>query len=177
MKFTFFCWRLLSKIFILQNFYELCAFIEYVGRLPTKDSSRTRGHYIAYRYINFTWIRNDDERCHTTHVDGQYKVNMAFYKSLSSNVVSEFMLDVEGILHWKKAVMIRGVFKPQGRGWGHRGRRGANKSAASASTTEDSALLDAKNLYIFSDTTSSEDEDEKTSKRICPISLTKYWHF
>ena len=134
-----------------------------------KDSSHTRGHYIGYRYINFTWIRNDDERCHTTNVDGQYKVNMAFYKSLSSNVVSDFILDVEGILHWKKAVVIRGVFKLRERG--RRGHRGANKSAVSATTTEDSALLDAENLYIFGDTTSSEDEDEKTSKRICQISL------
>ena len=105
------CLTLLFNISILQTFCELCAFIEYVGRLPTKDSSRTRGHYIGYRYINFTWIRNDDERCHTTRVDGQYKVNMAFYKSLSSNVVSDFILDMEGILHWNKAVIIRGVFK------------------------------------------------------------------
>ena len=110
--------------------FELVSFIEYVSRLPSKNSTRVRAHYIGYRCIRHTWIWNDDERCHITDVNGDYKINMAFYCRMASQTVDEFEIDEEEILRWRKSVVIRGVYKSppkgrgrgQGRGRGHRGR-------------------------------------------------------
>ena len=110
--------------------FELVSFIEYVGRLPSKNSTRVRAHYIGYRCIRHTWIWNDDERCHIMDVNGNYKINMAFYRQMASQTVDEFEIEEEGILRWRKSVVIRGVYKSppkgrgrgQGRGRGHRGR-------------------------------------------------------
>ena len=146
------------NILKFQSFYELCGFIEYVGHLPSKESAHTRGHYIGYRYINFTWIRNDDHRCHRTNIEGAYKVNMAFYKSMSSNVASTFILDDEGILFWKKSVIIRGVYQPCGRRGRGRGKKNTQNSMQQSET------LDEDDMYIFGESSSSENEDEETSK-------------
>ena len=148
---------------MFQNYFELCGFIEYVGRLPSKESSMTRGHYIGYRQINFQWIRNDDTKCHRTRVEGDYKVNMAFYRSMSSTTVSDFVLDTEGILYWQKSVVIHGIYKPCGR----RGRRSASKSSTSKNTGQTSTAtslegaeeISLDDFYIFEDSTSPDEEE------------------
>ena len=84
---------------------------------------------------------------------------MIFYRHMSSNVLSNFDIEEEGILHWKKSVVIRGVFKPT---TSKRGRRtGASKP--SAATQDDELTLD--DLYIMEDTSSS--DDDKASGIYC----------
>ena len=113
----------------MQEFFELVAFIEYVGQLPSSNSTRTRAHYIAYRYVVHHWYWNDDHRCHIANIDGDYKINMAFYKHISTAMHDDFTIEDERILNWKKSVVIRPVYKsppcPRGcrRGCG-RGRGG-----------------------------------------------------
>ena len=73
-------------------------------------------------------------------MNGDYKINMAFYCQMASQTVNEFEIEEEGILRWRKSVVIRGVYKSppkdrgrgQGRGRGHRGR-GRGSSAVNSS--------------------------------------------
>ena len=121
--------------------FQLVSFIEYVGRLPSKNSTRVRAHYIGYRCIRYTWIRNDDERCHITDVNGEYKINMAFYRRMASETVDEFEIEEEGILRWRKSVVIRGVYKspPKARGRGRgrgRGRRGRGRGSSAVNSPQ-----------------------------------------
>ena len=95
----------------MQEFFELDAFVEYVGRLPSSNSTRTRAHYIAYRYVAHHWHQNDDHRCHITNIYGDYKINMAFYKHISTAKHDNFTIEDEGILNWRKSVVIRPVYK------------------------------------------------------------------
>ena len=161
--------------------YELVAFIEYVGRLPAVDSKRVRAHYIGYRKIRMQWIRNDDDKCHLTQVEGSYKMNMAFYKRVANQVDDEFDIDDEGIRYWKKSVVIRGVYHPPPSGGRGRGRgritRSTSKAAAAAaagqsseigadnpdvpSTSADDATstpLTLDDMYILDDSSSSEED-------------------
>ena len=80
-----------------------------------------RGHYIAYRNIGNTWIRNDDDKCHMTHVEGAYKINMAFYRKLCDETRCTFTVEEEGILEWRKSIVIRGVYKGSGANVSSRG--------------------------------------------------------
>ena len=121
--------------------FELVSFIEYVSRLPSKNSTRVRAHYIGYRCIRHTWIRNDDEQCHITDVNGDYKINMAFYHQMASQTVDEFEIEEEGILRWRKSVVIRGVYKspPKGRGRGRgreRGCRGRGRGSSGVNSPQ-----------------------------------------
>ena len=77
---------------------------------------------------------------------------------MSSNVASIFILDDEGILFWKKSVIIRGVYQPRG----HRGRGRGTKNTQNS--TQQSETLDEDDMYIFGESSSSENEDEETSK-------------
>ena len=152
------------KTSMFQHYFELCGFIEYVGRLPTRDSAMTRGHYIGYRQINFEWIRSDDTKCHRTHIQGDYKVNMAFYRSMSSTTVSDFILDTEGILFWQKSVVIRGVYKPHGKRGCGQGTSKASTRTKSGETSMGASLEGAEEIslddfYIFGDSTSPDKED------------------
>ena len=80
---------------------------------------------------------------------------------MSSNVASTFILDDEGILFWKKSVIIRGVYQPRG----HRGRRGRGRGKTNRqNSTQQSEALDEDDIYIFGESTSSQNEDEETSK-------------
>ena len=174
-------------MYLLQEFFELVAFIEYVGQLPSSNSTRTRTHYIAYRYVAHRWYRNDDHRCHIANVDGEYKINMAFYKHISTATHDNFTIEDKGILNWKKSVVIRPVYKspphPRGcrRGSGHgRGARvitgnspprstekekKADENATENDEATDSHLQDLteEDLYIFSYSSSEHDEDGRES--------------
>ena len=140
---------------------------------------RTKGHYIGYRNIHGTWIRNDDEKCHITDVDGDYKVNMAFYRKVCPETMCSFDIAKEGILHWRKSVVIRGVYRSPPKRGSKRGRgrkpvRGRRPDSANKSSAEDGAdpststdILDLDNcskisfddFYIYGDS-SSEDEEQ-----------------
>ena len=70
-------------IIYIQDHYELCAFIEYVGRIPRNPEKKELvAHYISYKSLMGEWIRNDDQLAHTAQIEGEYKVNLIF---LSSN--------------------------------------------------------------------------------------------
>ena len=173
----------------MQEFFELVAFIEYVGPLPSSNSTRTRAHYIAYRYVVHRWYQNDDHRCHSANVDGDYKINMAFYKRISTATHDDFTIEDKGILNWKKSVVIRPVYKSppcprgRGRGCGH-GRGGKvitgdslpkstekEKKADENDDATESPLQDLteEDMYIFGYLSSEHDEDGKES--YCIVSL------
>ena len=121
--------------------FKLVSFIEYVGWLPSKNSMRVRAHYIGYRCIHHTWIWNYDEWCHIMDVNGNYKINMAFYCRMASQTVDEFQIEEEGILRWRKSVVIRGVYKSppkdKGRGWGRgRGHRGRGRGSSAVNSSQ-----------------------------------------
>ena len=166
--------------------FELVPFIEYVGRLPSKNSTRVRAHYIGYRCICHTWIWNDDERCHIMDVNGDYKINMAFYRRMASQTVDEFEIEEEGILRWRKSVVIRGVYKSppkgrgrgRGRGRGHRGRgRGSsavNSSQKGSTKPNNDDAPDEENGKKTTDVGDDQDNDnDKNTASTAEKDLTK----
>ena len=110
---------------------------------------------------------------------------MAFYKRISTATHDNFTIEDEGILNWKKSVVIRPVYKspphPRGRGRG----RGAkvitgdsppkstekekkadeNDDATENDEAAESPLQDLteEDLYIFSYSSSEHDEDGRES--------------
>ena len=176
-------------MYLLQEFFELVAFVEYVGQLPSSNSTRTRAHYITYRYVAHHWYRNDDHRCHIANVDGEYKINMAFYKHISTATHDDFTIEDEGILNWKKSVVIRPVYKSLPRPRGHRRGHGhgigakvitddsppkstekekkddENDDATENNEAAESPLQDLteEDLYIFGYSSSEHDEDGRES--------------
>ena len=171
-------------MYLLQEFFELVAFVEYVSRLPSSNSTRTRAHYIAYRYVAHHWYWNDDHRCHIANIDGEYKINMAFYKCISTATHDDFTIEDKGILNWKKSVVIRPVYKspphPRGHGRGRGRGRGAksplkstekeNDDAAENDEATESLLQDLtkEDLYIFGYSSSEHDEDGRESGNSWP---------
>ena len=148
--------------------FELVSFIEYVGRLPSKNSTRVRAHYIGYRCIRHTWIRNDDERCHITDVNGDYKINMAFYRRMASQTVDEFEIEEEGILRWRKSVVIRGVYKspPKGRGRGRgrgRGHRGRGRGSSGVNSPQKGSTKPNNDDAPDKENDQDNDNDENTA--------------
>ena len=167
----------------MQEFFELVAFIEYVGQLPSSNSTRTRAHYIAYRYVAHRWYQNDDHRCHIANVDGDYKINMAFYKHISTATHDNFTIEDERILNWKKSVVIRPVYKSPPCPRGHRRGCGCGrgwkiitgdslpkstekeKKADENDDATESPLQDLmeEDMYIFGYSSSEHDEDGRES--------------
>ena len=98
----------------MQDHYELIVFIEYVGRIPKNTVSKeVMAHYISYKSVMGQWIRNDDGLCHTVDIAGTYKVNMVFYRAMTQATECHWMIDTEGILFWKKTVVIHGIYTPK----------------------------------------------------------------
>ena len=119
---------------------------------------------------------------------------MAFYKRISTATHDDFTIEDEGILNWKKLVVIRPVYKsppcPRGhrRGYGH--SRGAkvitadsllkstkkekkadeNDDAAENDEATESLLQDLmeEDLYIFGYSSSEHDEDGRESGNSWP---------
>ena len=70
-------------VIYFQDHYELCAFIEYIGRIPHNlEKKELVAHYILYKSLMGEWVWNDDNLAHIAHVDGEYKVNMIFYRAM-----------------------------------------------------------------------------------------------
>ena len=113
---------------------------------------------------------------------------MAFYKHISTATHDNFTIEDEGILNWKKSVVIRPVYKspcPRGRGRGHGCARGAkvitgdsspkltkkekkadeNDDAAENDDATESPLQDLteEDMYIFGYSSSKNDEDGRES--------------
>ena len=114
---------------------------------------------------------------------------MAFYKHISTATHDDFTIEDEGILNWKKSVVIRHVYKspphPRGHGRGHGHGRGAksplkstekekkadeNDDATENDEATESPLQDLmeKDLYIFGYSSSENDEDGRESGNSWP---------
>ena len=104
------------------------------------------------------WIRSDDHLVHITQIEGEYKVNLVFYRVMVSAPPPMFYLNIQCIRYWWKSVVIRGVYnkRASGRGCG-RGRGGCGTRARAAQDVE------AENLILPDDSTSSEEEESKGS--------------
>ena len=102
------------------------------------------------------WIRNDDQLVHIAHIEGEYKVNLVFYRAMISAPSSMFYLNTQDIRYWRKSVVIRGVYNKRGSGRGRgRGCGGCRRRAHAAQEVE------AENLILPDDSTSSEEEKSK----------------
>ena len=55
------------------------------------------------------WLWNDDNLAHIAHVDGEYKVNMIFYRAMTNAPEAVFYVETSGLTEWRKSVVIRGV--------------------------------------------------------------------
>ena len=114
---------------------------------------------------------------------------MAFYNHISTATHDDFTIEDEGILNWKKSVVIRPVYKspphPRGCGRGRGHGRGAkvitgdllpkstkkekkadeNDDAAENDDATESPLQDLmeEDLYIFGYSSSEHDEDGRES--------------
>ena len=99
----------------LQDHYELCAFIEYVGRIPRNPEKKELvAHYISYKSLMGEWVRNDDHLAHIAQIDGEYKVNLIFYRAMINAPQAMFYVDTTTLRPWTKSVVIRGVYKENG---------------------------------------------------------------
>ena len=120
---------------------------------------------------------------------------MAFYKHISTATHDNFTIEDEGILNWKKWVVIRPVYKSPPRPRGHRRGRGCgrgvkvittdsllkstekekkageNDDAAENDEAAESPLQDLteEDLYIFGYSSSEHDEDGRESGNSWPI--------
>ena len=56
------------------------------------------------------WLRNDNNLAHIAHVDGEYKVNMIFYRAMINATEAVFYVETSGLTEWRKSVVIRGVY-------------------------------------------------------------------
>ena len=119
----------------------------------------TKGHFISYKLVTGTWIRNNDDRCHITQVEGAYKFNMAFYCRLCDETVCRFTVQEEGMLHWKKSVVIRGVYKGKPSSASKRPSRRGRRSAAANTAAIDSIAMEE--LSSVPETSSKEESQEQ----------------
>ena len=102
------------------------------------------------------WIRNNDHLAHIAHIEREYKVNLVFYRVMISAPQCMFHVNTREIRYWWKSVVIRGVYNQQGSGRGcGRGRGGHGRTVCAAQEVE------AENLILTDDSTSSEEEESK----------------
>ena len=98
------------------------------------------------------WVRNDDNLAHIAHVDGEYKVNMIFYRAMTNAPEAVFYVETSGLTEWRKSVVIRGVYNE----CGHGGRRGCGRGKAS--TVRAPKVNESEETYLPDDSSSSESE-------------------
>ena len=98
------------------------------------------------------WLRNDDNLAHIAHVDGEYKVNMIFYRAMINAPEAVFYVETSGLTEWRKSVVIRGVYNQRGRGGRHCRGRGR------ASTARATKVNETEETYLPDDSSSSESE-------------------
>ena len=102
------------------------------------------------------WIRNDDHLVHIAQIEGEYKVNLVFYRAMVSAPAPMFYLNTQCIRYWRKSVVIRGVYNKRGSGRGHgRGHGGRGRRARAVKDVE------PENLILPDDSTSTEEEESK----------------
>ena len=128
-------------------------FIEYIGRIPCNPEKKELvAHYISYKSLMGEWVRNDDNLAHIAHVDGEYKVNMIFYRAMINAPEAVFYVETSGLTEWRKSIVIRGVYNECGCG----GRRGHGRGRAS--TARATKVNKTEETYLPDDSSSSESE-------------------
>ena len=98
------------------------------------------------------WLRNDDNLAHIAHVDGEYKVNMIFYRAMINAPEAVFYVETSGLTEWRKSVVIRGVYNQRG----HGGRRCRGRGRASTACA--TKVNETEETYLPDDSSSSESE-------------------
>ena len=98
------------------------------------------------------WLRNDDNLAHIAHVDGEYKVNMIFYRAMVNAPEAVFYVETSGLTEWRKSVVIRGVYNQHGHGGRHCCGQGR------ASTVRATKVNETEETYLPDDSSSSESE-------------------
>ena len=98
------------------------------------------------------WVRNDDNLAHTAHVDGEYKVNMIFYRAMINAPEAVFYVETSGLTEWRKSVVIRGVYNQCGCGGTHGRGQGRARTAGATKANE------TEETYLPADSSSSESE-------------------
>ena len=68
--------------FLFQITYELESFIEYVGKLPGRQSKSMaiQAHYVGYQIRDDCVLRFDDAAVHKVDLQEEYNVNLVFYR-------------------------------------------------------------------------------------------------
>ena len=100
------------------------------------------------------WIRNDDHLVHIAQIEGEYKVNLVFYRAMVSAPAPMFYLNTQCIRYWRKSVVIRGVYNKRGSG------RGCGGRGTTACAVKD---VEPENLILPDKSMSSEEEESKGS--------------
>ena len=98
------------------------------------------------------WLQNDDNLAHIAHVDGEYKVNMIFYRAMINAPEAVFYVETSGLTEWRKSVVTRGVYNQCGCG----GRRCQGRGRASTAHT--TKVNETEETYLPDDSSSSESE-------------------
>ena len=98
------------------------------------------------------WVRNDDNLAHIAHVDGEYKVNMIFYRAMINAPEAMFYVETSGLTEWRKSVVIRGVYNERGHGGRCVCGRGRARTARATKVNE------TEETYLPDDSSSSESE-------------------
>ena len=98
------------------------------------------------------WLRNDDNLAHIAHVDGEYKVNMIFYRAMINAPEAVFYVETSGLTEWRKSVVIRGVYNQCGRGGRHCRGQGRARTVCATKVNE------TEEMYLPDDSSSSESE-------------------
>ena len=104
------------------------------------------------------WIRNNDHLVHIAQIEGEYKVNLVFYRVMISAPQPMFYLNTLCIRYWRKFVVIRGVYNQRGSGRGHGGSHGGHGTRAHAAQE-----VEVENLILPDNSTSSEEEESKSN--------------
>ena len=88
------------------------------------------------------WIRNDDHLVHIAQIEGEYKVNLVFYRAMVSAPAPMFYLNTQCIRYWRKSVVIRDVYNKRGSGRGcGRGRGGHGRTARAVKDVDPENLI------------------------------------
>ena len=155
----------------LQDHYELSAFIEYVGRIPRNPEKKELvAHYISYKSLMGEWVRNDDNLAHIAQIDGEYKLNMIFYRAMINAPEAMFYVDTTGLRPWTKSIVIRGVYR--GNRWGGGRGRGRGRGRKSANTNQD----ETAEKYLPDDSSSSDSKETTGTLYVLSNNLSKNYN-
>ena len=79
--------------------------------LNKKLSHKTvKADYIAYRNINDTFLRLDDNRVNSVTLADSYPANLIFWRRSSLTIEKSWQIDLSKIIAWRKPVYLNKAF-------------------------------------------------------------------